>query len=119
MMWPIKWTESVKRKTPPKADTDNSKEKNKKCRKFNPQWIKERQWLRYDDDTHLMFCVPCTNFVESKKNRTQYPNSFVKGCSNFKTSALADHETSRLHLDAGEFGIALAKPAETVAKTDT
>lgn len=34
----------------------------------------------------------CTNFVTTGKHRGNHPISFIKGCSNFKTSALKDNE---------------------------
>lgn len=42
----------------------------------------------------------CTNFVTTGKHRGNHPISFIKACSNFKTSALKDHESSKLHTDA-------------------
>lgn len=97
--WPINWAilpKIEKRKETGHIDTS----KKKIARKFNENWTKERKWLKYDNEKQLMYCILCTKFVTSGKHIGNYPISFIKGCANFKTSALNDHESSTLHTDA-------------------
>lgn len=42
----------------------------------------------------------CSKFVTTGKHRGNHPISFIKGCSNFKTSTIKDNESSKLHTDA-------------------
>jgi hypothetical protein len=109
--WPINWNNTLnkaeKRKKPSNDDDDS---KRKSTRKFNCKW------LRYDEEKNLMFCTHCRDFVASKKNYGNYPVSFVKGCSNFRSSAIADHESSRLHQDSSQHERAKCNPENTIAK---
>lgn len=110
--WPINWAILPileKRKETGHIDTS----KKKIARKFNENWTKERKWLKYDNEKQLMYCI---KFVTSGKHRGNYPISFIKGCANFKTSALNDHESSKQHIDAVAHFKAIETPEKTVAK---
>lgn len=60
----------------------------------------EGGWEMTMRNCHWLCCIPCTKFVTTRKHRENRPISFIIGCSNFKTSALKDHESSKLHTDA-------------------
>lgn len=70
-------------------------------RKPQASWKKNRAWLEYTDSG--MVCTLCTywqNKIESVKN---FSGKFIKGSTNFKTSAVVDHERSQPHLKAVEY----------------
>ena len=54
-------------------------------RKFKPEWLKDFEWLSYDDESDLMYCTWCR---DGKKK-----NPFgTSGSNNFQKSALGRHE---------------------------
>ena len=97
-MWPIKWADPGVKNKRKRTDEDESQTDKKVTRKFNNSWMKTRDWLKHENDK--MYCTLCINYVNSKKNRSNYPSSFLTGYSNFKSTALQDHESSTLHKDA-------------------
>lgn len=115
-MWPIRWSEQnvdktgKRKKQNNKNDEDASKEKQSKQRHFNKSWLTQRPWLRFNEETGLMTCEYCITYVNSGKCHGQYSISFVKGCSNYRTSAISDHEISKVHVDASNYDIVLKNP---------
>ena len=57
--------------------------------KFQTGWLEKFEWLSYDEKKNLMFCNVCV-----KHNKS---NTFVKGCSNFRTSTLTRHASGTDH----------------------
>lgn len=81
-----------------KATGHDTSSKKKISRKFNENWTKELKWFRYDNEKQLMCWF--AQILLPLENRGNHPISFIKACSNFKTSALKDNESSKLHTDA-------------------
>ena len=61
-------------------------------RNFQAKWLKEHTWLRYENQA--MFC----HFYRFGKKKNPFTSD--KGCSNFKTTTLTRHVSSREHQDA-------------------
>ena len=93
-MWRyLQGVENPKRKQTPeekKAKDREYEKKRKRC--FHDEWKEGRPWLRYDTDSHVMFCDYCM-----KGNMKGDKNVFIKGCSNFKMEAMKFHEKSQSH----------------------
>ncbi|KAK7492082.1 hypothetical protein BaRGS_00016746 [Batillaria attramentaria] len=58
-------------------------------RKFVPGWKQQFPWIVFDEAKQLMLCEKCC-----KAGKT---NSFTEGCSNFRKSALTEHEDTNDH----------------------
>jgi len=72
-------------------------------RNFQAKWLKEHTRLRYKNQA--MFCHFCS------LGKKKYPFTGDKGCSNFKTTTLTRHVSSREHQDA-----TIVKPAVILCK---
>lgn len=72
-------------------------EKNRPDRKFSTKWQTDRPWLHYDGEK--MSCKTCVEFF---KNDKDCKNPFVIGTTNFRTSAVVDHERSNVHTKSAD-----------------
>ena len=72
---------------------------------FKDWWLVDFSWLKYNKVTQQMFCKTCVAYLEWQKEN-QVPsnelvgNSFVKGCTNFKKTAMDRHITIDEHITA-------------------
>ena len=80
-------------KRPAKPTTTDSHSKkdsvSERNREYRPEWEKDFDWLRFDENNKKMYCALCR---ECKKT-----NSFTKGCENFRKSAMTEHEETNDH----------------------
>jgi hypothetical protein len=75
-------------------------------RKFSNKWLVGRPWLMYDiPDKSAMFCNWCIDYNNTYVNNNfkKNMNTFITGCKNFRLSTIADHESSRIHINASAF----------------
>lgn len=89
-----------------RKQTDNEKKQKAKeyeskrpPRSFQESWKAGRDWLDYDREQNKMFCKVCKS-LPSKDDRKTLMNPFIKGCNNFRTSCITDHENSKPHKHA-------------------
>ena len=62
-----------------------------RVRKFQKAWLtKFNGWLRYDNETELMFCVLCERYGPKDQK-------FVKGCTSLRMESLKTHASSKVH----------------------
>ena len=128
--WPIKFsagakpTVSTKRKSPTDTAevTKEKQPKTDKDRSFSHSWLSEYSWLEYSDETKLMKCRPCVEYVEgvAKKNpkcADNIRNKFllVTGSKNYRKSSLNQHGNTNTHKEAMNRKHAIEKPTETPA----
>ena len=72
-----------------KFESNKGYDKDKRARKYLPEWEKGRPWLKYVDDKGMV-CTACTKFGK--------PNGmFVTGCTSYKVDSLTKHEKSKQH----------------------
>ena len=72
-------------------------------RKFNHDWQAKRPWLKFDDTKNSMPCAVCIEHYGTHANVSQNlenQNKFITGCTNFRISAVTDHETCKSHITA-------------------
>jgi hypothetical protein len=72
-------------------------------RKFNREWQAKRPWLKFDDIKNSMPCAVCIEHYGTDANVSQNlenQNKFITGCTNFRISAVTDHETCKSHATA-------------------
>ena len=70
-------------------------------RKFNKNWKEGRQWLQYDEFMNVMTCKICIDHYgnnASVSSNLKIQNTFITGCSNFRLSAVVDHEKCKSHI---------------------
>ena len=80
-----------------KVTTEDMPDRKKKYekdreRKFLESWKQDRPWLHHNGENNVMVCNWC---IEASGPKDL---SFVKGCENFKISAIKDHEMCKFHL---------------------
>ena len=80
-----------------KVTTEDMRDRKKKYekdreRKFLESWKQDRPWLHHNGENNVMICNWC---IEASGPKDL---SFVKGCENFKISAIKDHEMCKFHL---------------------
>ena len=80
----------LKRKVTPEETRERKKQYEKdRERKVIDSWKQDQPWLHHNVEQNVMVCNWC---IEANG-----PNelSFVKGCDNFKISAIKDHELNK------------------------
>ena len=97
------------------TENKNDYELVKRCRRYQPKWRQEFPWLQYDDVNDIMWCGVCREFHSSLKNKgANYGNNvFVVGTNLFKTCAVKDHQSSKIHRDCLENKAAKLNPSDT------
>jgi hypothetical protein len=92
------------KKLNPSPTLQKNYEVNRCPRKFNSKWTENRDWLVYDADKNVMKCMLCIGqYGETpQQSNLQGQNKFLTGCSNFRVSAITDHEKSNGHIRATE-----------------
>ena len=80
-----------------KAETSQSYEATKRCRKFQSHWKLAFPWLRYDAETDIMWCDVCREYHSTTKGGPI--NRFVEGSNHFKVESVKDHDSSKFHKD--------------------
>jgi len=111
MMFQLKYLEgavsgkSLKRQTILSEDEQNQRKKkyeeNRPDKKFNKNWKEGRQWFQYDEFTNVMTCKICIDHYRnnaSVSSNLKIQNTFITGCSNFRLSAVVDHEKCKSHI---------------------
>lgn len=68
---------------------DSSSKRAKFERTFVSSWLEKYDWLRYDSNSNLMFCVLCIKYQKS--------NAFTEGCQNFRRDNLNKHVNTNDH----------------------
>ena len=68
----------------------------------NPRTIKtwKEIWTRPEFSEGKMFCELCRKHREKLKNMSGFTEAFMQGSDQFKTSALSDHDKSKIHMQA-------------------
>ena len=61
-------------------------------RVFLEKWKQGRDWLQFVDG--VMTCKDCKLYYVKLNRPVQGHNSFIKGCTNLKISAISDHDFS-------------------------
>ena len=84
-------------------------------RGFRVEWGKQNPWLHYDDNLKTMTCTVCCEFYCIDREKM----TFVKGCGNFKTTAVRDHANSKAHLKASAASAKETKSADTASDPST
>ena len=74
-------------------------DREKRVRKFNPQWKfddqgKPRDWLQHNKEANVMFCSVCKEHCHKEVLRK---GLFVKGTDNFKLESIRKHAASQAH----------------------
>jgi hypothetical protein len=67
----------------------------------NKNWKEGRQWLQYDEFTNVMTCKICIDHYgnnASVSSNLKIQNTFITGYSNFRLSAVVDHEKCKSHI---------------------
>ena len=81
-------------------------DRNKRERRFQAAWTKDFPWLLHDETNKKLYCRPCrSSYGELSISklpdrgifRKYSKGAFVVGSTNFKSSALADHQQSEGH----------------------
>ncbi|KAJ8042608.1 hypothetical protein HOLleu_09403 [Holothuria leucospilota] len=81
----------------------------KRKRLFQPNWLKEGDWLQFIEEENVMVCRACR-----LNPRISDPSSvMVKGCSNFRIDAIKKHDKSKKHIVAVASEKAKANLTET------
>ena len=109
-----------------KAALDRERERKRKSkiyesrrtREFNPAWMINNPWLKYDEENNTMYCCYCrqekerkiktstegtTNFwsinaiAEGTSNFLRSKNAFADGTSNFRSDSVQCHKESSQH----------------------
>ena len=129
--WPIQFTkgsrpgvkrcqQSTEDTTPKKKDRTQYEKDLRPARSFNEKWKEGREWLCFDGDTRSMTCSYCISFSSSTSvvkcsNNLKNKLLFVSGCSNFRYSAVTDHEKSKIHQETTIMYLASKNPTITPA----
>ena len=94
-----------------------AKKQQPKSRSFQEQWRVGRDWLVFHYQKKLMFCTVCQEkkdlLIDPRLKLVQKDGNFIEGSSNFKYSAIKDHEVSKAHMKAKLASDADKAPAET------
>ncbi|XP_050391917.1 uncharacterized protein LOC126810731 [Patella vulgata] len=78
-------------------DEDESRAtKRPQQRRFNPKWLKDFPWVRFDKSTQSMFCKICRKHCNGDGAKSKW----ITGSTNFRTSGMWDHEFSGEHKSA-------------------
>ncbi|KAK6168057.1 hypothetical protein SNE40_021959 [Patella caerulea] len=77
-------------------EDDSRATKRPQQRKFNPKWLKDFPWVRFDKSTQIMFCKICRKHSSGDGAKSKW----ITGSSNFRTSGMWDHEFSGEHKSA-------------------
>lgn len=74
-----------------KGNEDSKKryEKEKRKRQFCSKWKDDFPWLEFDEESGVMFCIPCRKYEKSGR--------FVDGTDNFRIDAIKSHNQSVSH----------------------
>ena len=76
-----------------KREKSRKYEREGRERVFLEKWKEGRPWLQFEDGA--MTCKDCKLYYEKLNRPVQGHNSFIKGCTNLKISAISDHESSK------------------------
>jgi hypothetical protein len=112
MSWPIKFIKGARARPGlkrPVQVTSNSAtnaeqrfkyEKEKRTERiFNAKWCEGRPWLKYDCDENVMTCTICTKYGKrGETGNLKNKHIFITGCNNFRSSAISDHEKSKVYV---------------------
>ena len=121
---PLKRKSTATRTDAEKKAKSKQYEKARPERSFNISWKKERPWLEFDESKNVMTCSLCVKLASrNPQYMTSNPNPkssnpFVNGCSNFRTSALNDHEASVCHQRAQQLDKCKTVSGTQLLRTD-
>ena len=77
-------------------------------RRFNENWSRDFQWVRFNEESGLMFCSVCERFPNIADKKTK----LVQGTDVLKRETLVLHAKSKAHIKCEEAKKAADKPCE-------
>ena len=85
-------------------------------RPFNPKWLDEIPWLRYDPESGMTctLCIEHSSSSSSSKLKSDQ-QAFRTGCKNYRKSAVHTHNSSIPHKNAVTTDNDLKNPADAPA----
>lgn len=78
----------------PAPKKEKNYELNRKPRTFRNEWLENRPWLRFCQESEAMFCDVCQTAGKQSE--------FTKGCKSFRVETVKIHEKSEAHRHAEE-----------------
>lgn len=77
-------------------------------RHFNENWSRDFQWVRFDEESGLMFCTACERFPNLADKKTK----LVQGTDVLKRETLVLHTKSKAHIKCEEAKKATDNPTQ-------